>query len=260
MWDNRALIVALVKREVVGRYRGSILGVGWSFLRPLFLLLVYSLVFGAILQARWGGGEGPHSIAEFAIILFAGLVVFDLFSEVVNRAPLLVLANPNYVKKVVFPLEILPPVALGSGLVHLLASMIILLAGEILLFHSIPWTAVLFPLAILPLVLCSLGLAWFLASLGVYLRDVSQVTGTITTALMFLSGIFFPPSALPEAYRFLLEWNPLSWSIEASRQVLVFGTLPDFTRLGVFSLVGLITTWLGYAWFQKTRPGFADVI
>jgi lipopolysaccharide transport system permease protein len=259
-WRNRSLIWVLTKRELLGRYRGSVLGIGWSFLRPLLMLIIYTLVFGSILQTRWENTSSPHSTAEFALILFAGLLVFDLFSEMVNRSPSLILNNPNLVKKVVFPLEILPYITLGVALIHAIVSLVVLLAGEVVFIGTVPWTVCLFPLTLLPLILSSLGMSWILASLGVYLRDVSQLTGTATSALMFLSAVFFPATAVPEGYRFLVDLNPLAWSIENARKVLIFGSVPDFMALTQLTALSLVVAWFGFAWFQKTRKGFADVL
>ena len=200
------------------------------------------------------------SKTEFALILFAGLIVFNLFAECFNRAPGLILANVNYVKKVVFPLEILPWVALGSALFHALISLGVWLIAYLILFGVPHITVLLFPLVILPLLLLIMGLTWALASLGVYLRDVSQFIGILTTVLMFLSPIFYPASALPEAYRHLLLLNPLTPVIEQARDVLFWGKVPDMTILSIYLLMTAFIAWLGFAWFQKTRKGFADVL
>ena len=258
LWRNRSLIKALAQREVVGRYRGSVMGILWSFFNPVFMLLVYTFVFSVIFKARWSGGS--DSKTEFALILFAGLIVFNLFAECFNRAPGLILANVNYVKKVVFPLEILPWVALGSALFHALISLGVWLIAYLILFGVPHITVLLFPLVILPLLLLIMGLTWALASLGVYLRDVSQFIGILTTVLMFLSPIFYPASALPEAYRHLLLLNPLTPVIEQARDVLFWGKVPDMTILSSYLLMTAFIAWLGFAWFQKTRKGFADVL
>ena len=258
LWRNRSLIKALAQREVVGRYRGSVMGILWSFFNPVFMLLVYTFVFSVIFKARWSGGS--DSKTEFALILFAGLIVFNLFAECFNRAPGLILANVNYVKKVVFPLEILPWVALGSALFHALISLGVWLIAYLILFGVPHITVLLFPLVILPLLLLIIGLTWALASLGVYLRDVSQFIGILTTVLMFLSPIFYPASALPEAYRHLLLLNPLTPVIEQARDVLFWGKVPDMTILSIYLLMTAFIAWLGFAWFQKTRKGFADVL
>jgi lipopolysaccharide transport system permease protein len=258
LWRNRDLIKALVQREVIGRYRGSVMGILWSFLNPVFMLLVFTFVFSVVFKARWGGGG--DSKTEFALTLFAGLIVFNLFSECANRAPGLILANVTYVKKVVFPLEILPWVVLGSALFHALISLGVWLIAYLILFGVPHLTVLLLPLVFLPFLLFVMGLTWGLASLGVYLRDVSQFTGIITTSMMFLSPIFYPVSALPEAYRRLLLFNPLTPVIEQTREVLVWGKVPDMAMLSVYLLVAILIAWLGFAWFQKTRKGFADVL
>jgi len=257
-WRNRGLIKALVRREVLGRYRGSFLGVFWSFFNPLLMLSVYTFVFSSVLKARWAGGDSSKT--EFALVLFAGLMTFNLFSEAVNRAPGLIVGNPNYVKKVVFPLEILPSVVLGSALFHLLVSLAVwLLAYSV--FYGFPHATVIFlPLVLLPFCIFILGVSWILASLGVFLRDVAQFIGIAITALLFLSPVFYPASALPERFRIVLYLNPLTPAIEFSRDALFWGKVPDFMVLVPCALVSVMVAWVGFAWFQKTRKGFADVI
>ena len=258
LWRNRELIKASAKREVLGRYRGSFLGLLWSFFNPLFMLAVFTFVFSVIFQARWGGGSGSKT--EFALVLFAGLLVFNLFAECINRAPGLILSNTNYVKKVVFPLEILPFVGLLSALFHTLISLGVWLIAYAI-FFGVPYLTVLYlPLVLVPFCLFLMGLSWALASLGVFLRDVSQFIGVMTTALMFLSPIFYPATAFPEDYRYILYLNPLTTVVEQARDVLFWGKTPDFLMLGVYWVVTLGFAWLGFAWFQKTRKGFADVL
>lgn len=257
-WRNRELISASAKREILGRYRGSFLGLLWSFFNPLFMLAVYTFVFSVVFQARWGGGSGSKT--EFALVLFAGLLVFNLFAECINRAPGLILSNTNYVKKVVFPLEILPFVALLSALFHTLISLGVWLIAYTLFFGIPHLTVFYLPLVLLPFCLFLMGLSWALASLGVFLRDVSQFIGLLTTALMFLSPIFYPATALPEDYRRILYLNPLTTVVEQTRDVLFWGKTPDLFMLGIYCVVTLGIAWLGFAWFQKTRKGFADVL
>jgi lipopolysaccharide transport system permease protein len=258
LWHNRNLIITMVKREVVGRYRGSFIGIAWSFFNPLLILAVYTFVFSVVFKARWGGGSGSKT--EFALVLFAGLIVFNLFAECINRAPSLILANVNYVKKVVFPLEILPWVALGSAMFHAVISLGVWLTAYALFFGLPHVTALLLPLVFLPLALLIMGLSWILVSLGVYLRDVSQIVAILTTVLMFLSPIFYPITALPEAFRSFLLLNPLTPAIEQTRNVLFWGKIPGVTMLGVYFLSTACIAFIGFAWFQKTRKGFADVL
>jgi lipopolysaccharide transport system permease protein len=262
LWRNRSLIRSLVTREVVGRYRGSFMGILWSFFNPVFMLLVYTFVFSVVFKAKWGGSGAMNSDSktEFALVLFAGLIIFNLFAECFNRAPTLILANVNYVKKVVFPLEILSWVALGSALFHAAISLSVWLAAY-LIFIGLPQiTSLWLPFVLLPLVLFIIGLSWALAALGVYLRDVSQLTGMATTTLMFISPIFYPASALPEKYRQVLYLNPITPAIEMARDVLYWGKTPNLIMLTVYTVAAAVLAWLGFAWFQKTRKGFADVI
>ena len=259
LWRNRGLITALVKREVIGRYRGSIMGIAWSFFNPLLMLVIYTFVFSVVFKARWGVG-GEESKIDFAIILFVGMIVHGLFAECVNRAPALILSNVNYVKKVIFPLEILPWVAFGSALFHTVISIGVLLLAQLILSHQIPWTAILFPLVLLPLVSIAMGFAWFLAAFGVFVRDVGQVTGMFTTVLLFISPVFYPLSALPVKYQSWLQLNPLTFIIEQARKAPIWSHLPDWFGLGIYTLAATAVAWADYAWFQKTRKGFADVL
>ena len=255
---NRALILASAEREILGRYRGSILGMLWSFFNPLLMLAVFTFVFSVVFKARWNVEN--DSKTEFALVLFAGLIIFNLFAECINRAPGLILANVNYVKKVVFPLEILPFVMLLTALFHGVISLVVWLVFYTIFFGMPHMTVFCLPLILLPFILFIMGLSWALASLGVFLRDVSQVIGIITTIMMFLSPIFYPASSLPEAYRHVLYMNPLTPVIEQTRAVMYWGQYPDFKLLAIYWGVTLIVAWLGFAWFQKTRKGFADVL
>jgi lipopolysaccharide transport system permease protein len=258
-WRNRQLIWQLTQREIAGRYRGSLIGLAWSFLTPLLMLLVYTFVFSVVFEARWGVGRA-ESKADFAIILFTGMIVFGIFSESINRAPGLIITNVNYVKKVVFPLEILSWVSMGGVLFHSLVSLTVLLFAQLIINRFLSWTIVFFPLVVLPLVFASVGAGWFLASLGVYVRDIGQITSVVTTVLMFLSAVFYPVSALPKDYQTWLQLNPLVLIITESRKVLIFGDLPDWLLLGILIILGFATAFAGFWWFQKTRKGFADVL
>ena len=249
----------MTKREVVGRYKGSIMGLLWSFLNPVFMLTVYTFVFSVVFKARWGV-DGNDSKTQFAVVLFVGMIVHGLFAEVVNRAPSLILANVNYVKKVIFPLEILPVITMCAALFHGLVSLAVLLIAFFIFNHSLQWTVIFIPLVLLPLVILTLGCAWMLASLGVFIRDVGQTIGIVTTVMMFLSPVFFPVTSLPEVYRPLIMANPLTFIIEQAREVLIWGHSPNWTGLGIYTAAATIVAWAGYVWFQKTRKGFADVL
>lgn len=256
--NYRNLIAEMIKREVLGRYRGSVMGLLWSFFTPVLMLVVYTFVFSVVFRARWAGGSGSKT--EFALVLFVGMMVYGLFSECINRAPALVLSNANYVKKVIFPLEILPVVSLGAALFHFSISMVVWTLFYLFLFGVPPIQALWLPVAILPLLIMCLGLSWFLASLGVYLRDVGQVITVVTTAMMFMSPVFFPIAAMPEEFRPYLYISPITYFIEQSRDLLIWnGGMHWLAWVKMFAL-SLIIAALGFAWFQKTRKGFADVI
>ena len=258
LWRNRSLIGAMIKREVIGRYRGSFMGILWSFFNPIFMLAVYTFVFSFIFKARWS--VGSDSKAEFALVLFAGLMIFNIFAECINRSPSLILSNVNYVKKVVFPLEILPWITMGAALFHALISLVVWLIAYVVCFGVPSVSLVALPLVIIPLILFIMGLSWWLASLGVFLRDVAQFIGVITMTMMFLSPIFYPATALPEEYRSFLFMNPLTLVIEQTRKVLFWGNMPDYKLLSIYTLAAAAFAWGGFAWFQKTRKGFADVL
>lgn len=255
---HRGLLRMLVRREVAGRYRGSFLGMVWSLFNPLIMLAVYTFVFSVVFAARWGVHDG--STMEFGLILFAGLMVFNLFSECFGRAPTLVLGNVNYVKKVVFPLDMLPVVVLGAALFHLVVSLAVWLVAHGVLIGAPPVTAFWLPLILLPLCLFIMGLCWVVASLGVYLRDVSQIVGILTTVMLFMSAIFYPVSALPETYQAIIRLNPLVLPIEMVRDAIYFGHAPDLRVLGLYTLGAGGAAWFGFAWFQLTRRGFADAL
>lgn len=262
LWQHRQLIAQMTKREVIGRYRGSALGLAWSFLNPLLMLSVYTFVFSVVFKSRWGSvaSGAEQSQALFAIMLFVGLIVHGIFAEVINRSPSLIVSNVNYVKKVIFPIEVMPVISMGAALFHSMVSLLVLIVAYTIFLGVPHWTAVFLPIIFTPLIILTLGLSWILASLGVFLRDVGQTVGIITTVMLFLSPVFFPLSALPEKFQPMLMVNPLTFIIEQSRNVLVGGHVPDMQGLLIYFIGSLVFAWLGFAWFQKTRKGFADVL
>lgn len=257
---HRHLIVKMTKREVVGRYKGSAFGLAWSFFNPVFMLVVYTFVFSEIFKARWGGAGADESKTQFAVILFVGMIVLGFFSEVLNRAAGLIVGNVNYVKKVVFPIEVLPVITMMAALFHSLISVSVLLVAFLLFNGYLHWTVLFAPFVLLPLVILATGLAWMLASLGVFLRDIGQTIAILTTVLTFLSPVFFPVTAVPERFRPFIMANPLTFIIEQARDVLIWGRQPNWAGLVVYTLVATLVAWAGFAWFQKTRKGFADVL
>jgi len=260
LWRNRQLIVQMSKREVIGRYKGSVMGLTWSFFNPVFMLVVYTFVFSEIFKSRWGSGSASDSKTEFAVLLFAGMIVQGLFSEMLNRAPGLILSNVNYVKKVVFPLEILPVIALGATLFHSLVSITVLSMAFFVFNGHLNWTIIFVPVVLLPMIILTAGLSWILSALGVYLRDIGQTIVIITTILMFLSPVFYPISSVPEQFRPIIMANPLTFIIEQMRDVMIWGKQPDWLGLAVYGLISIIVAWCGYSFFQKIRKGFADVL
>ncbi|MDV6188725.1 ABC transporter permease [Stenotrophomonas geniculata] len=258
IFHYRTLILEMVKREVIGRYRGSVMGLLWSFFTPVLMLVVYTFVFSVVFRARWAGGSGSKT--EFAVVLFVGMMIFGLFSECINRAPSLILSNANYVKKVIFPLEILPVVSLGAALFHFAISMVVWVLFYLILFGIPSIQALWLPIVMVPLLILCVGVSWFLASLGVYLRDVGQVIVVVTTALMFMSPVFFPAVAMPEEFRPYLYISPITYFIEQSRELLIWHGGMHWGMWLKMMGVSIAVAVLGFAWFQKTRKGFADVI
>lgn len=256
---HRALVFQMVRREVAVRYRGSLLGGLWLIIQPLLVLAVYTFVFGIVLEARWPQ-EHVSDRQDFAFVLFAGLLVFWLLSDCIGRAPDLIVSHAPYVKSFVFPLEVLPFVALGTALFQLSIGVVVLFVSRLAWAGDLSVTAVFFPIVILPLMLFILGASWVLASIGVFARDIVPVVGLALTAAMFLSPIFYPASAIPEGARWIAALNPLAIVIDSARSVLLFGGMPDWRALSGMTVVGWITAWLGLAWFLKSRKAFADVL
>ena len=257
-WRNRELIGEMSRREIIGRYRGSVMGLLWSFFNPILMLAVYTYVFSIAFKARWTAEH--EGASKFAIIVFTGMVVHGLLAECIHRAPWAILSHVNYVKKVVFPLESLCWVILCSAAFHTAMSLAVLILFLMLTQQVLYWTVLLLPLVLLPLLLLCVGCSWLLASIGVFVRDVTQITGFVTSALLFLSPVFYPVSAVPEHYRLLLYVNPLTLFINQSRDVLLWGRPPDWTAWAFGLLASLLVASLGLWWFEWTRKGFADVL
>lgn len=258
-WAQRHLIWQFARREVLQRNRGSFLGMGWSLATPLLMLGVYTFVFVGVMRAQWPGAERGGG-AEFALQIFAGLVVFNVFAELATRAPRLVLDQPNLVKKVVFPLEVLPWVAVLAALFHAALSLVILLVVTAGVRGAIPVTVLALPLVMLPLIPFVLGLGWLLASLGVYVRDTAPAMGLVVSLTIFLSPVFYPAQSLPASVQGLLSASPLSLVIESVRQVVLQGLWPDWLHLGLHMAAALVFAAGCALFFEATRKGFADVL
>lgn len=255
---HRSLTFELAKREVLGRYRGASFGLLWSLLSPFLLLCIYTFAFGTVMGGRWP--EIQSGDTHFAIILFAGLIVHGFFAECLGKSPTLIVANPNFVKRIIFPLDILPWPMILSALFHTAMNVLVFIVLRLVMDGAFSWTIVLLPLVLLPLVVLTLGVAWILASLGVYLRDIAQVTGVLSMALLFLSSAIVPIESVPETYRWVFIINPLTLIIDQARNVMLWGRMPDWSALGGYMLVSTVVMYLGRAWFMATRRGFADVL
>ena len=257
LWRHRSLLFELIKREFSGRYRGSFGGIVWSFLQPLFLLSVYTIAFGVILKSRWGFSGGT---AEYALMLFAGLIVFNVFAEVLNKSPTLVTDNPNFVKKVVFPLELLPVITVATALIHAAIGLAVWLLGYSLLFGVPKATVIFAPVVFLCFVPVLLGLGWLLSALGVIVRDIGQFTSMLGHTLLFLTPIFYSVEAAPPLLQNLLLINPLTFIVEQLRLILYYGQIPVLSGLGVYLVLSSIFAFFAMAIFKRLRPTFADMV
>lgn len=255
---NKSLVWELTKREVLGRYRGASFGMAWSVISPFLMLGVYAFAFGTVLKSRWPQQVGGEHL--YAVILFVGLIVHGFFAECVSRASLLVVGNSNFVKRVVFPLDILPWPMIFSALFHALLNAVVLVLLMLVLEHRLHPTLLLLPLVLVPLLLFTAGVSWLLASLGVYFRDINQVMPVIVTAMLFLSSAIVPVSILSPRMQTLFYLNPLTFFIDQARVVVLAGEWPNWMALAIATLGGLLVAWLGHAWFMATRRGFADVL
>jgi lipopolysaccharide transport system permease protein len=260
LWKKRTLIRELTVRELQQRYRGSFLGGLWTFIVPLIMLFIYTFVFSYIFRARWqaGGPESPPG--EFALILFAGLTPFNIFSEVANRSPQLVVNVPNYVKKVVFPLEVLPVVAVNVAVINSLVNIGLLVIGSLVVYHKVSPILYFLPLVYVPVILLCLGVGWLLASLGVYIRDIAQGIGLVVQIILFTSPVFYSIDFVPAFIKPVYVLNPLTFIITSFRKVLLWGETISMLEWLMWSAALFIFAWLGLFWFVRTKRGFADVL
>lgn len=255
---HRSLTMEMTRRDVLGRYRGASFGLLWSLISPFMMLVVYTLAFGYILKARWPGTTGDT--ADFSMLLFMGLIVHGFFAECLVRAPALIAGNPNLVKKVVFPLDILPWTVVLSAFFHALMNTAVFAVLNLVLRGELHVEILLWPLVMIPMMFLALGAVWLLSSLSVFLRDIGQVTGVLATAMLFLSSAIIPVETLPENYQVIFRLNPLTFIIDQAREVAFWGRAPDWLGLGWYLLGALAFAYAGLAVFQKTRRGFADVL
>lgn len=250
------LLYQMAKREIKSRYRGSIFGVAWTFLNPLIMLAVYNFVFSVVFKAKWGGGENTN----FAVMMFSGMIIHALFCEVMLLSTNSIVGNANYVKKVIFPLEILTLVITLSALFNFLISFFVLVLMVLLFGGHITLSILWLPIVIMPLMTLSIGIGWVVSALGVFIRDISQFMGVITSLLLFLSPVFFSITSIPENFRKFIEYNPLTLIIGEFRKILITGDSPDLVSLFKYFLCSLVFALLAFIIFRKLRKGFADVL
>lgn len=258
IWKHRWLIFQLTRREVVAQFRGSFLGMFWTLLEPFLMLLVYTFVFSVVFEMRWG--KTLNSRFDFALLLFIGVIIHGFVSKSLNRSPNQMNANLNLIKRVIFPIEILPVVTIFVVLFQTAINFGVLFIFIVLVHHGLPWTMIFLPVILFPLIIFVAGCNWFLAASGVYLRDLNQTIGLFTLILLFLAPVFYPLEAVPENFRLIIYINPLTFIIEQVRAVLIWAKLPDFKGLMLYSVVGSIIAWFGLFFFQKTRKWFVDVL
>jgi lipopolysaccharide transport system permease protein len=250
-------VFELTKREFSGRYHGSFGGIAWSFVQPLFLLSVYTLAFGVILKARWGFSGNT---ADYALMLFAGLIIFNAFSEVLNKSTTLITNNSNFVKKIVFPLELLPIITVATAVIHALIALAIWLAGYALVAGTPKMTVLFVPLILVCFIPLLLGLGWVLSAVGVVIKDVSQLTGMLNHTLLFLTPIFYSIEAAPPLLQNLLILNPLTFVVEQFRLVLFYGQMPALKGLTLYFVLASVFASTSYVLFKRLRSSFADMV
>ena len=257
IWGHRSLIRSMVRRDVAGRYAGSYAGAFWTIIHPLMMMLTYWFVFGVVLRTRFGE-DGRSS--NFVLYFLAGMMPWLAFSEAAGRAPTIIWEHANFVKKLLFPLEILPVNLTASGLFSEAFGLAIFIIGMIGFGHTPSSTALWLPVLLIPQVLFTLGVCWFLAAMGVFFRDLGQFIGFLLTVWFFITPICYPEDGLPPDYRWLFELNPMFVLVRAYRAVLLEGSPPEMAPLAALSAGSLLLFFLGYGWFYKLKKQFADLV
>ncbi|WP_321491620.1 ABC transporter permease [uncultured Desulfobacter sp.] len=259
LWGLRNLCMKLSRKAILVRYRGSLLGFLWAFVQPLMMLAVYTFVFSVIFEAKWGQDMDQGRLS-FALALFVGILTFNIIGDTVNASPQLILGHANFVKKVVFPLEVLPLVKLIESIVFSSLGLVVLLAAQLIHDHRLSWTLIFLPIVWLPVGLFALGWSYVIASLGVFIRDIGSITGVAVSMLFFLSPIFYPLSAVPESLKIYCRLNPIAVFVQDARRVVLWGQMPDWPWLCGYFFISLATLVVGFAWFMKSKKAFADVL
>lgn len=256
---NRSLLFQLTRRDIAQRYRSSALGFVWLLVQPLLQLALYSFVFQVVLRARWGIQSPAGSEVPFGLLLFIGLILHALLSETLVRAPGTITAHESYVKRVIFPIQILPVINVLAGLFSLGLALGVLLTATVAITGHLSPSAILIILPIAALTLFTTGLAWMLSALGVYIRDLNQLTPHVSTILLFTAPICYPIGMVPEQFHWLLRINPLTLPVEISRELL-FENKVDFSGFSTYLALSLAIFIVGRLLFERLRPGFADAL
>jgi lipopolysaccharide transport system permease protein len=256
-WHNRGIIRAMVRRDILGRYRGSFGGVFWTVINPLLLMLTYFFVFGIVLRARFGGDERP---ASFALYFLAGMLPWLAFSEALGRSAHVLVEHRNFIKKLVFAVETLPLNLVASGLVSEFFAIMLFCAFLFVARGAVPLSAAWLPVLLIPQVLFTVGMSWFLAALGVFVRDLGQLVGFLLTLWFFLTPICYPETSLPKQFLPLFSKNPVYALVRGYRAIFLENRPPDFGPLWKLWLLAAVVFVLGHAWFYKLRKSFPDII
>lgn len=257
--DNWDLFMQSLRREVSQKYRGSYLGVLWNFILPLIMMVVYSFVFGVVFKAKWDL-QISDSNEEFALILFVGITLFNLFSEGINSAPTLVINNSNYVKKVIYPLNLLSVTNVCGSMIQVFFNIIIIIIAKIIIVRRFDFLFLLFPVVVLPHLLCILGFSWIFSAVGVYIRDVKQGASILSLLFGYATPVFFPLSAIPERLQWIMYINPMTIIVENARRVLIYGLLPRWNELAIIYIMSYVIFLSGFYIFKKLKKGFSDVM
>lgn len=251
------LIFSFAKRELLGRYKGSALGIAWAVLTPVVMIAIFTFIFAGIFGARFRANQSSW---HYALYLFCGLLPWSMFQESVQQSANTIVANSNLVKRVVFPLETLPAAQVLAALGSQLFATVALLLATIIIRRQLELTALWLPVLLIPQLLFALGAAWLIASLGVYLRDIAQGMTLLLMAWMYLTPIIYPESIVPERFRTFIDLNPFTSLVRNYRHIFLDGLAPDWRGLAYFTTIAAIVFIFGYWWFARTRRGFADVI
>jgi lipopolysaccharide transport system permease protein len=258
VWERRVLFRRVLRRDIEASFRGSALGVLWIVLIPLAMVAVYTFVFGVILQSAWQTADVPPTVVP--LIYFCGIVIFGFFIEVVNRSPNHIRSNATYVKKVIFPLDLLDWVLVGSAATRLAVGLLLLAVFIIIVQQRLPVEMLLLPVLLAPVAVMMLGVAWILSAIGTYVRDLGHMITVVSPVIMFVSPVFYSLQQVPEAFRGIYMINPMSFPLEHARQILFFGQGIPWADYGLYWLAAIVVFYAGYLFFQRARPGFADVV